>query len=182
MVLQIQHLKEFNHNGGQIAFGLDGYLYISSGDDAYLDYNRAVHAADTTSWFGKVFRIDVNSGSPYAIPPSNPFASGGGRPEVYAYGLRNPWRFSFDRMTGDLWLADVGEETWEEVNLIQSGQFYGWPYYEGDGCGPKNCNGTPYMPPHYEYTAGAASMSGRFLCTAAPRSRRCKASTCSATT
>jgi uncharacterized repeat protein (TIGR03806 family) len=163
VVLQIQHLKEFNHNGGQIAFGLDGYLYISSGDDAYLDHNRAVHSADTTSWFGKVFRIDVNSGTPYAIPPSNPFASGGGRPEVYAYGLRNPWRFSFDRMTGDLWLADVGEETWEEVNLIQSGQFYGWPYYEGDGCGPKNCNGTPYVFPLYEYTAGAASISGGFV-------------------
>ena len=113
VVLQIQHLVEFNHNGGQIAFGGDGYLYMSTGDDAYQDYARARQAANTNNLFGKVLRIDVNSGSPYAIPLDNPFAAiGGGAPEVYAYGFRNPWRFSVDRLTGDIWVADVGENTW----------------------------------------------------------------------
>ena len=137
VVLQIQHLVEFNHNGGQIAFGHDGYLYMSTGDDAYLDYARARQAANPNNLFGKVLRIDVNGGSPYAIPLDNPFAFGGGAPEVYAYGFRNPWRFSVDRLTGDVWVADVGESTWEEVNVIQSGGFYGWPYYEGDDLLPE---------------------------------------------
>jgi uncharacterized repeat protein (TIGR03806 family) len=165
VILQSQHLTEFNHNGGQIAFGKDGYLYMSTGDDAYLNYTRARHSAQTNNWFGKVLRIDVNQGSPYSIPASNPFAQGGGSPEVYAYGLRNPWRFSFDRQTGELWLADVGEDTWEEVNIIQSGGFYGWPYREGDACFSGNtadCN-TPYVSPTYRYTSSAASISGGFV-------------------
>ena len=134
VVLQIQHLVEFNHNGGQVAFGGDGYLLHVDRGQRVQDYARARQAANTNNLFGKVLRIDVNSGSPYAIPLDNPFALGGGAPEVYAYGFRNPWRFSVDRLTGDVWVADVGENTWEEVNVLQSGGFYGWPYYEGDGC------------------------------------------------
>lgn len=165
VVLQIQHLTEFNHNGGQIAFGHDGYLYMSTGDDAYLDYTRARHAAQTNNLFGKVLRIDVNSGSPYSIPPTNPYASGGGSPEVWAYGFRNPWRFSFDKVTGDLWLGDVGENTWEEINVVTPG-FYGWPYYEGTACfsgNPTDCS-TPYTQPRTTYGGGAAqSLSGGFV-------------------
>ncbi len=170
VVLQIQHLKEFNHNGGQIAFGNDGKLYMSSGDDAYNDYTRAAQAAATNNLFGKVLRIDVNStsgGKNYAIPSDNPFAAGGGAPEVYAYGLRNPWRFSFDKTTGNLWLADVGEKKWEEVNVIQKGGFYGWPYIEADECfvgTPAQCqSGTYVRPVHKIASGGAKSISGGFV-------------------
>ncbi len=166
VILQIQHLKEFNHNGGQIAFGNDGYLYMSSGDDAYLDYTRARQAAQTNNLFGKILRIDVNNGTPYAIPPTNPFASGGGSPEVYAYGFRNPWRFSFDRSTGDLWEADVGEDTWEEMNIVTPG-FYGWPYYEGTACfsGNQTDCSTPYTAPTGKYggDSSSRSISGGFV-------------------
>jgi uncharacterized repeat protein (TIGR03806 family) len=166
VVLQIQHLKEFNHNGGQIAFGNDGYLYMSSGDDAYLDYTRARQAAQTNNLFGKILRIDVNGGSPYSIPPTNPFASGGGSPEVYAYGFRNPWRFSFDKTTGELWEADVGEDTWEEMNKVTPG-FYGWPYYEGTSCfsGNQTDCSTPYTAPTGKYggDSSSRSISGGFV-------------------
>lgn len=166
VVLQIQHLTEFNHNGGQIAFGNDGYLYMSSGDDAYLDYTRARQAAQTNNLFGKILRIDVNNGTPYSIPPTNPFASGGGSPEVYAYGFRNPWRFSFDKTTGDLWEADVGEDTWEEMNIVTPG-FYGWPYYEGTSCFSGNATdcSTPYTAPTGKYggDANSRSISGGFV-------------------
>jgi len=165
IVLQSQHLTEFNHNGGQIAFGHDGYLYLSTGDDAYLNYTRARHAAQTNNLFGKVLRIDVDNGTPYSIPPSNPFASGGGSPEVYAYGFRNPWRFSFDKATGELWLGDVGEDMWEEINVVTPG-FYGWPYYEGTSCFSGNSTdcSTPYTAPRTTYGGGSAqSLSGGFV-------------------
>ncbi len=165
IVLQHQRL-EFNHNGGDIAFGNDGYLYMSSGDDAYLNYQRARQATNPNNWFGKMLRIDVDNGSPYSIPPDNPFASGGGAPEVYAYGLRNPWRFTIDRATGDVWEADVGEDTWEEINVIQPGQFYGWPYYEGDDCfdgTPSECS-TPYTSPTTVIpNNGSSAISGGFV-------------------
>jgi uncharacterized repeat protein (TIGR03806 family) len=169
VVLEITHLKEFNHNGGQVAFGKDGYLYMSSGDDAYTDYARAAQAAATNNLFGKVLRINVDSpsnGKNYAIPTDNPFATGGGSPEVYAYGLRNPWRFSFDRTTGNLWLADVGESKWEEVNIIQKGGFYGWPIFEGEECFNQNpqCAQTSYLKPAYKIQSGGArSISGGFV-------------------
>lgn len=127
-----------NHNGGQLAFGPDRMLYIglgdggSGGDPGDRAQNRGV-------LLGKMLRIDVRSGDPYAIPPDNPFVGqSGARPEVWAYGLRNPWRYSFDRATGDLWIADVGQNAWEEVNFQRAasrgGENYGWRRMEGTHC------------------------------------------------
>jgi uncharacterized repeat protein (TIGR03806 family) len=135
-----------NHKGGWIGFSpIDGYLYIAMGDKGngaggvpLLDnfYNPA---SDPDSLHGKVLRIDVDSASPYRIPTDNPYATGGGTAEVFASGFRNPWRASFDRLTGDLWVGDVGEGSREEINLVELGGNYGWPFREGnldrcDGC------------------------------------------------
>ncbi len=121
-----------NHNGGHLAFGPDGYLYIGMGDGGSAgDPQENGQSLDTL--LGKILRIDVDSGEPYAIPADNPFAAGGGRPEIWAYGLRNPWRFSFDRLTGDLYIADVGQNTWEEVNWLPAGEGganFGWNIFE----------------------------------------------------
>jgi glucose/arabinose dehydrogenase len=123
-----------NHNGGEIAFGPDGYLYIGLGDggSAGDPENRA---QTMTTLLGKLLRIDVNA-EPYAIPPDNPYADGrGGLPEIWASGLRNPWRFSFDRATGDLYIADVGQNAYEEVSFqpagSRGGENYGWRFFEG---------------------------------------------------
>ncbi len=147
-----------NHNGGQLQFGPDGYLYIGMGDGGSGGDpgNRAQNLGDL---LGKMLRIDVDSASPYAIPPSNPFVGQAGiRPEIWSYGLRNPWRFSFDRTTGDLWLADVGQGTWEEVDFQPStsigGENYGWRRMEGTHCfnPPSNCNpGNNLVLPIVEY-------------------------------
>jgi uncharacterized repeat protein (TIGR03806 family) len=168
-VVVLQHPKiKFNHNEGNIAFGPDGYLYLSLGDDAYQDPTRQLMAADPNNWFGKVLRLNVSvaeSPSPaYTVPPDNPFASGGGQPEVYAYGLRNPWRFSFDRLSGELWLADVGEDIWEEINVVTNGGFYGWPHREADLCRPgRDCN-LSYEHPEFAYFhAGPASITGGYV-------------------
>jgi glucose/arabinose dehydrogenase len=136
----LQLVQDFgNHNGGQLAFGPDGFLYIGLGDGGSADdpNNRA---QDTTNLLGALLRIDPRGGSPYAIPAANPFADnapcpqGFGAapcPEIFAWGLRNPWRWSFDTATGQLWLGDVGQSRWEEVNVIRAGENYGWRIREG---------------------------------------------------
>lgn len=119
-----------NHNGGQVAFGPDGMLYIALGDGgAAGDPNG--NAQDPRSLLGKLLRIDVAK-KPYAIPPDNPFrGSDSSRPEIFAWGLRNPWRFSFDRASGQLWTGDVGQNTFEEIDIIEKGKNYGWDCREG---------------------------------------------------
>ncbi|MGE3763071.1 MAG: sorbosone dehydrogenase family protein [Kofleriaceae bacterium] len=136
-----------NHNGGMIEFGNDGYLYIGTGDGGSGgDPRRNGQALNnmgtqTVALLGKMLRIDVDNRDPdkeYAIPPSNPFAGGGGAPEIWMYGLRNPWRWSFDRETGDIWIGDVGQIKTEELTAIkageQSGKNLGWSVWEGDRC------------------------------------------------
>lgn len=130
IILQ-QNQFETNHNGGNIAFGPDGYLYIGFGDGGGGGDPRE-NGQDTSTLLGAILRLDVDSASPYSIPPDNPFASGGGRPEIYAYGLRNPWRWSFDTATGELWLGDVGQSSFEEINLIVNGGNFGWDCYEAN--------------------------------------------------
>jgi glucose/arabinose dehydrogenase len=136
-----------NHNGGNIVFGPDGNLYIGFGDGGNAG-DPLDRAQDNTNLLGTMVRIDVDGGNPYAIPsadPGNPFAanatcpqgftlSGEACPEIFAWGLRNPWRFSFDRQSGDLWAGDVGQNAWEEVDIIVAGGDYGWDDREGAHC------------------------------------------------
>lgn len=133
------------HQGGDLAFGPDGYLYVSLGDGGY---GSGVDFAQRPDYLvGKILRLDVTDGDPYAIPPDNPFVDEpGAYGEVWQVGFRNPWRVSFDQVTGDLYIGDVGEETWEEVNVVAAGSSgglnFGWRCYEGsdplnlDGCAP----------------------------------------------
>jgi glucose/arabinose dehydrogenase len=149
-----------NHNGGQLAFGPDGDLYIGLGDGGSGGDPQG-NGQNTQALLGKVLRIDVDAdpagGKAYAIPADNPFASGGGAPEVWAYGLRNPWRFSFDRDQGDLYIADVGQGSWEEIDRQPSdsrgGENYGWNVMEGKHCyDSDSCDPSPYVPPIAEYS------------------------------
>ncbi len=139
------------HNGGTLVFGPDGYLYISIGDD-----EGSEKAQDLTNIYGKLLRIDLDSAQPYSIPPDNPFVNRpDARGEIWAYGLRNPWRFSFDRANGDLWIADVGDAKQEEVDLVPagtSGQNFGWPYLEGTLCVEEaHCNDAGLVAPLVTY-------------------------------
>lgn len=147
-----------NHNGGQLQFGPDGFLYIGMGDGG-SGGDPENRAQDLSSMLGKLLRIDIDHGTPYTVPFSNPFAGHpGARGEIWAYGLRNPWRFSFDRGTGDLWIADVGQNLYEEVDLQPffgtGGQNYGWRLMEGLHCynPPSNCNTGGLTLPILEYT------------------------------
>ena len=138
VLLTIPHPSFSNHNGGMLAFGSDGYLYIGVGDGGSGN-DPPNNAQNRNTLLGKLLRIDVDrqSGSlPYAIPLSNPFAGFiDGRDEIFAYGFRNPWRFAFDRLTNQLWVADVGQGSREEVNTpIQHGGNYGWRVFEGSAC------------------------------------------------
>lgn len=157
-----------NHNGGQLQFGPDGFLYIGMGDGGSGGDpgNRAQNLNDL---LGKLLRIDVDAGDPYAVPSSNPFvARTGARGEIWAWGLRNPWRFAFDRVTGDLWIADVGQGSWEEIDFQPAtsigGENYGWRRMEGTHCfNPStNCNdGTMVLPViEYGHSGGACSVTG----------------------
>jgi glucose/arabinose dehydrogenase len=123
-----------NHNGGVVAFGPDGYLYAGMGDGGSAN-DPLGSGQNANSLLGKVLRLDVDGGDPYEVPADNPFVQGGGSPEVWAYGLRNPWRMSFDMATGDLYVADVGQGSWEEVNFLPAdtagGANFGWNYREG---------------------------------------------------
>jgi len=134
VVLEQPHPRT-NHNGGQLAFGPDGLLYISLGDGGGAG-DPDKNAQNLNSLLGKILRIDPRGGEPYKVPEDNPFVGRpGARPEIWAYGLRNPWRFSFDRETGDLWIGDVGQDAWEEIDFqpasSKGGENYGWPLREG---------------------------------------------------
>jgi len=147
------------HHVGNIAFGPDGFLYIGSGDGG-----RRPPPQNVNDLRGKILRIDVDSGLPYGIPPDNPFATGGGRPEIYAWGLRNPWRFSFDRDTGELWAGDVGDKGQEEIDLVTLSGNYGWPIMEGSNCftPPVDCDTDGLIEPVFDYphTEGVAVIGG----------------------
>lgn len=158
-----------NHNGGHIAFGPDGYLYISFGDggSAGDPLDTGQNPAD---WYGSILRIDVDSGDPYGIPEDNPyFTDSSFAQEVWSYGLRNVWKFSFDRATGDLYLADVGQNMWEEVNFQPAdspgGENYGWSDYEASA---PYAVGTPppgmvYPFAEYRHSAGNCSVTGGYV-------------------
>jgi len=192
-ILVLSHPTYSNHNGGQIAFGPDGYLYIATGDGG-SGGDPQDNAQNPGSLLGKVLRIDVSevnnppingdfklylplsykSGSStptsYSIPPDNPFVgSTGFQEEIWALGLRNPWRFSFDRQTGDLYIADVGQDNFEEVNFQPAsstgGENYGWNVMEGVGCYlGGTCNQTGLVLPVFTYPTGAdCSITGGFV-------------------
>jgi len=146
-----------NHKGGQLAFGPDGYLYIGMGDGGAANDPQG-HAQNPGSLLGKLLRIDVDhtdGTQTYAVPPDNPFVSRNGyRPEIWALGLRNPWRFSFDAHSGALWLADVGQDRVEEIDIIRKGGNYGWNVMEGDICTPAvnpHCDSSGFEPPIFTY-------------------------------
>jgi glucose/arabinose dehydrogenase len=174
VLLSVPHPQP-NHNGGQVTFGPDGFLYMGIGDGGAANDEGAGHAPggngqSLDTLLGKILRIDPKPtlSAPYSIPAGNPFANGGGRPEIWAYGLRNPWRFSFDRSTNDLWIADVGQNLYEEIDFMPAGQGaganYGWNRLEGfhafRGSAPANA-----VPPVLElaHSNGYCAVVGGFV-------------------
>ena len=161
-VLAVNHPPAPNHNGGQLSFGPDGELYMGLGDggaggDMGVGHVEGGNAQSLDMMLGKILRIDPtpSGGAPYSIPSDNPFADGGGLPEIWAYGLRNPWRFSWDRKSGDMWIADVGQSQWEEIDFAPAGRGaganYGWNRLEGN----HEYSGTPpagAVGPIHEYS------------------------------
>ncbi len=161
-----------NHNGGMLAFGPDGYLYFGTGDGGGAGDTRG-NGQSLTTLLGKILRLGVDLGTaPYAIPRDNPFAArGDARPEIWAYGLRNPWRFSFDRATGDLWIGDVGQDALEEVDFqvasSKGGENYGWNVMEASACfkPATGCDRGGKVLPVFEYShdGGACSVTGGYV-------------------
>ncbi|HMF92237.1 MAG TPA: PQQ-dependent sugar dehydrogenase [Candidatus Angelobacter sp.] len=157
ILLTVDQVGNFtNHKAGQLAFGPDGLLYFGLGDGG-SGGDPFGHGQSTATLLGKMMRIDVNStdaGLQYHVPADNPFAAGGGLPEIWAFGFRNPWRFSFDRATGRLFVADVGQDQFEEIDIVQKGGNYGWNVMEGMHCfnPPSGCNTTGLIPPIAEYS------------------------------
>jgi len=145
MLLVVNQVHNFlNHKAGQLAFGPDGFLYFGLGDGG-SEGDPFGNGQNTQTLLGKMMRINVDSTSPglqYSIPPDNPFVAGGGLPEIFAVGFRNPWRFSFDQPTGRLFAADVGQDSFEEIDIVQKGGNYGWNIMEATHCfnPPSGCN------------------------------------------
>jgi glucose/arabinose dehydrogenase len=166
IILQQEQPSIF-HNGSTVAFGPDGFLYVSLGDGAGTD-DSSNDAQNPRNFLGSILRIDVDNGKPYAIPADNPFVDDPRvRPEIWAYGLRNPWRFSFDRLTDDLYIADVGKNHYEAIYFQPAGsaggQNYGWPIVEGSHClYDENCDTTGFTPPvaEYDHSQGCAIIGG----------------------
>lgn len=166
LLLTVQQ-PESNHNGGQLAFGPDGFLYIGLGDGGGAGDQHGVsgNGQDLNTLLGKIIRIDVNTKSAYKIPTDNPFVKTETiRPEIWASGLRNPWRFSFDRATQKLFCADVGQNKYEEVNIIEKGKNYGWRVMEGFHCfdPEQGCNASSYAAPiaEYDHSEGVSVIGG----------------------
>lgn len=170
-VLKIAHPGQSNHNGGQLQFGPDGMLWIGTGDGGGGG-DPDDNGQDKHALLGKLLRLNVDGASGYTIPADNPGATDTSfAPEVWSYGLRNPWRFSFDRQTGDLYIADVGQGSWEEVNVATTatqrgkGVNYGWNIMEGSHCYPFDpCSSVGTLPTvEYAHTGGACSISGGYV-------------------
>lgn len=170
-IITVRHRDAGNHNGGQLQFGPDGYLYIGTGDGGSAN-DPPNNAQNPASLLGKLLRLDVETGRPvtYTVPATNP-KKPGWAPEIWAMGLRNPWRFSFDRLTGDLYIGDVGQSNVEEVNVqsavSQGGENYGWRIWEGSRCnippsGSSSCPREGYVFPfaEYDHTRGGSVNGG----------------------
>src|SRR5262249_37615952 len=153
-IIQIPQEPAGNHKGGNLVFGPDGKLYIGTGDggDANDLHGADMHrnAQDLSKLLGKFLRIDVDAGSPYVVPPDNPSVGQAGvKPEIWSLGWRNPWRYSFDRLDGSLWVADVGQYRWEEIDVEPAGaggRNYGWPIVEGNGHCSQDASATCSLP------------------------------------
>jgi len=163
-VLEIDHSAAVEHNGGMIQFGPDGYLYIATGDGG----TGGATAQDTSVLLGKILRLDVDSASPFAIPPDNPFVGKAGSNKIWSYGLRNPWRFSFDVPTGRLYIGDVGQAAYEEIDVVATGRGkdFGWNAYEGNHCyaGPCTPNGLTFPVVEVAHgDTGTCSIIGGFV-------------------
>jgi hypothetical protein len=155
-----------NHNGGMIVFGPDGFFYAGFGDGG-SGGDPEGHGQDRTELLGSLLRLDVSGSAGYTIPPTNPYATSPSfRHELWNYGLRNPWRFSFDRQTGDLYIADVGQNAVEEVDVATAGggggENYGWNEVEGNQCYTGGCNLADFAPPviTYDHSQGCAIIGG----------------------
>ncbi|MDQ6720084.1 MAG: PQQ-dependent sugar dehydrogenase [Candidatus Dormibacteraeota bacterium] len=168
------HQPQSNHNGGLVRFGPDGMLYVGMGDGGSAGDVGAGHAPQgngqsLTTLLGKMLRIQVGATGSYTVPADNPNLGGGARREIWSYGLRNPWRFSFDRATGDLYIADVGQSAWEEIDFQQApgkgGVNYGWPVWEGAHIyrGGVRMSGDTKPVASYSHVGGLCSITGGYV-------------------